>query len=269
MTDKITCDTNINIFKKNEKIEVGKLSINGKKYIVKRDVILEKYNELYEFEFYKKFQKKIISDKMNKNILLPIKILDCEDTKDIKKDINKKYIYEVISNDYDENYISKLLYADWLDYTIQLCLTIYYLNYVLRVYHNDLCFKGKLRNIMINNNNKPFEINVEDFKYVIKNNYTVVIDFGHQNQKILLRTDEFYNSEYLKKEEKNKYIYKSEVFIIFYYCYKIFFKLDDRWGENYGQTYNKFLKEVGPNSTVKDFDRYIIKSLLQLQKEKN
>ncbi len=267
MIDKITCDTEINIFKTNDKVEVGYKNISGKKYIIKNDVIIEKYNKLYEFEFYKEFQQKIIADGMNKNILLPIRILDCESNKDKNKDNNKKYIYELINSDFDEKYISKLLYKDWLDYTIQLCLTIYYLNYVLGVYHNDLCFRGKIRNVMINKNNIPFDINVEDFIYKIKNNYTVLIDFGHQNPNKLLRTEEFYNSEYINNEVRKQLIYKSEVFIIFYYCYKIFFKLDDRWGDNYFQTYNKFLKEVGTNSTVKNFDRHIIKSLLKLQSE--
>jgi hypothetical protein len=33
---------------------------------------------------------------------------------------------------------------------------------------------------MIKNNNTPFNIKVEDFKYKINNNYTVKIDLGQQ-----------------------------------------------------------------------------------------
>ena len=76
--------------------------------------------------------------------------------------------------------LKNLMYKDWLDYTIQLCLSVYYCKYILNIYHNDLCYNGNIRNIMIKNNNTPFNIKVEDFKYKINNNYTVKIDLGQQ-----------------------------------------------------------------------------------------
>jgi hypothetical protein len=38
-----------------------------------------------------------------------------------------------------------------------------------------------------------------------------------------LRTNQFYNSKYKKN---NKYIYESEVFIVYYHCYKVFFNIN-------------------------------------------
>jgi hypothetical protein len=118
---------------------------------------------------------------------------------------------------------------------------------------------------MIKNNDKPFTIKVDNFSYEIKNNYIVVIDFGHAKSKIKFRTFEFYNSKY-KKEKK--YIFESEVFAVFYHCYNHFFQNNDKYSENYDDIYNKMVSEIKINSTnltVKDFDNHIIKSLLQLQ----
>jgi hypothetical protein len=115
---------------------------------------------------------------------------------------------------------------------------------------------------MIKNNNTPFNIKVEDFDYQINNNYIVIIDFGQQMDKRGLRTYQFYNSRYKKG---SKYIYESEVFIVYYHCYKIFFNINDKWSEKYDKVYYKFVNDVGKNVTTKDFDRYIIKSLLNLK----
>lgn len=266
--DDITCKTNFNkdikiLLKKSLDnkfiITIGVLTIKDKKYFIR---ILKKLVNNYifkEYIFYDKYSKKILNESMGKNICIPIKTINCQ------KENNYIMLFNNISYDYDNKYIiSKLFYKEWLDYTIQLCLSVYYLNHILDIYHNDLVVKGNLRNIMIQENNKPFSIHIENYKYKINSNYIVLIDFEFSSDKPEHMTKKFYSNEYLK----NNYKYISEVFIVFYLSYKIFFNIDDKWADKYDKIYNDFLKENNiSNTTLKDFDNNIINSLLLLNKK--
>ncbi len=265
--DQITCDTNFkHNFSKNKNIKVDKIYIKNKPYVIKKENVFDK-NILKEFLFYKNYTDKIKKDKMNKTLNVPIKMLNCESD-------SKMYVFNYIDSDYTKEYVELniKLYNQWIDYTIQLCLNIYYLNHELGVYHNDLCYKGNFRNVMIKYNDKPFNISVDSFNYQINNNYIVIIDFGHQSKNLGLRTYQFYHNEY--KKNKRDYKYESEVFIVFYCSYIFFFKIKDEWIENFDDIYDKFVNEAeseysNKKINTKDFDFYIIKSLLKLQSENN
>jgi hypothetical protein len=240
-------------------VTVGVLTISDKKYLTRIEKKLVNNYIFQDYIFYKKYSNKITSDGLEKNINIPFKIIECDNE---KKNI---MFFNIISYDYNQKYvISKLFYKEWLDYTIQLCLLVYYLNHVLYIFHNDLVVKGDLQNQMIQENNKPFEIKVENFKYQVNNNYIVLIDFEFASNKPGHMTKNFYFNEYIKSTHK----YISEVFIVFYISYKIFFNIDDKYADKYDKIYNDFIKEMNnPNATLKDFDNHIINSLFLLRKK--
>jgi hypothetical protein len=264
----ITCNTNLDkdikiIKKKASKghfmVTVGVITIKNIKYIVR---ILKKlvYNYVIkEYIFYKKYSNKIISDGLEKNISIPFKIIECDN--------ENKYImfFNNVSYDYNRKYIvTKLFFKEWLDYTIQLCLIVYYLNHELQIFHNDIGVGGNLQNQMIQENNKPFEIKVKNFKYQVNNNYIVLIDFEFASNKPEYMTKKFYFNDNVKSYHK----YISEVFVVFYISYKIFFNIDDKWANNYDKIYDDFIKEMNnPNATLKDFDNHIINSLFLLEEK--
>jgi hypothetical protein len=268
--DNITCNTNlkkdIKIIKHKEHdyrfiVTIGVLTVKDKKYFIRIEKKLVNNYIFQDYIFYKKYSKKILLDGMEKNISLPFKIIECEK--------ENKYImfFDSISYDYDDKYIiTKLFYNQWLDYTIQLCLSVYYLNHILFIYHNDIGVNGTLRNQMIQENNKSFNIIVGKYKYKINNNYIVIIDFESASNKPEYMTKNFYFNKYIK----STYKYISEVFVVFYISYKIFFNIDDKYADKYDKIYNNFLKEMNnPNATLKDFDNHIIDSLFLLNKKNN
>lgn len=55
--------------------------------------------------------------------------------------------------------------------------------------------------------------------------------------------------------------YISEVFIIYYYSYKLYFRIDDYWDTKYDDIYFAIQSKV---SSLKEFDTYIIKSLFEI-----
>jgi hypothetical protein len=111
---------------------------------------------------------------------------------------------------------------------------------------------------MIKKNNKNIKIKMNDYICETDDDYPVIIDFGHQNKVPLLRTLKFYINPY--KKRKN-YIYISEVFIFYYYSYKIFFNVNDYWDENYDKLYDDIAKKA---SNRKEFDKQIIDFLFNL-----
>jgi hypothetical protein len=234
-------------------IFVDIFNLDGKKFVIKK----EKYkniSDLPEFLFHKKFDSEINKTNFKNFILLPEKIIDCKN--------NMIYKYPKLNYDYNKTILEKISYHKLIDYTIELCLTLYYLNHKLKIFHNDLIFENNLRNIMIDYNEKKIDIEISLFKYSTNSNHIVIIDFGQSSYKPRLRTYKFYYNKY----KKSDYKYISEVFIMYYYFYKFHNKIDDCWNEKYDELYNNFLSNTSNSS---EFDRNIIKLLFELKYKLN
>jgi len=251
----------INNLSINEHIWVDYFNLNGKDVVVKKEMY-DKNNISNEYIFYKKYLNLIKNDHFDKFILLPIdKINDCDNNK-TNSDNNKTnwyiYIYDKLDWDYNSEFIKKINFSQWLKFTIDICLILYYLNNILGVYHNDLCYKNDIRNIMIKKNTDKTKIHVSQFQIEINDDYPVIIDFGHQSTEPKLRTYKFYNNKHVKRTGI-KYI--SEVFIIYYYSFKLYFKFDDYWDTKYD---NLYFSIQSKSSSLKEFDSYIISNLFEL-----
>ena len=281
--------------------EKKQIHIIKEQNIVIKSEPIAKY-KLHEYQFQKQYSKKIINDKFDKMISIAKQILDCK--------YNKIYVYDFYDNTFDKTFFNlntnisddkindkvfnskiidnkiinpliinpltinnkKLLYKDWLDYTIQLCITVFYINHKLNIFHNDLYCGNNFNNIMIRTNKTPFTINVDKYNYLIKHNNIVIIDFGIQANYFHCRFEkEFFNKSFHK--------FKSEVFLVFYLLYTSFFnnetydtkiifknenlKLYDKNTPLFNLLYNTFIKNA---NNVKMFDENIIDCLLDLQK---
>ena len=253
----INCEFNFtdNLTKNKERF-VQIIRIDNLNYIIKKELFNKNNSELPEYTFVIKYKNIINKTCFSEFILLPLNITNCN-----KSEI---YIYEKLDNDYTINIINKISFFNWISYTLELCLIVYYLNNIIGIYHNDLCYRNELRNIMIKNNNNKVLIEIEKYKYYTKKEHVVIIDFGWQSTKPEKRTLNFYINKYKKK---NNYKYISEVFIIYYYSFKKYFKLDDYWDEKYDNLYESI--EIKSKS-LKEFDSNIIDFLFELyEKNKN
>jgi len=248
---KFDCDIKfINNLSSNKNIFVDIININGKKRLIKKE--LEINTELPEYNFVTKYYNKIKKANMDNFINLPLEILNCSSS--------KIYMFDVLDFDYNNPIITSINYKKWIEYTLLICLTVYYLNNVLNIYHNDLCWKNDIRNIMIKSNNQKIKIIVNNFNFETNSNYPVLIDFGWQNQFPQKRTLNFYNNAY-KKRTQYKFI--SEVFIIYYYSFKIFFQIEDYWDDKYDELYDSIANK---SNNKCDFDSQIINYLFDLCK---
>ena len=104
----------LNQYDKNTRF-VDEIIFENTKYIIKKEYLVN--NTSKEYEFYKNHQSLIIKNNFNYLINLPIKILNC----------SKSYIYlfNIIENNYNLQFIKNLNYNKWNDYTIQICMTIF------------------------------------------------------------------------------------------------------------------------------------------------
>ena len=274
----ITCQ----IIKNPEKPEIK--IIKEQNIVIKSEPITKKY-KLHEYQFQKQYSTQIINDGFDKMISVAKQILDCK--------YNKIYVYDFYDKSFDRALFNlngdnknndnkhndttinckKLSYKNWLDYTIQLCITIFYTNHKLHIFHNDLIWKTNFNNIMINTNKIPFTITVDKYNYLIKNDNIVIIDFGRQADYFHFRFEkEYFNKSFHK--------FKSEVFLVFYFSYNLFFndekynttiiyehnnlQLYDKNTSLFNSLYNTFINNA---NNVKKFDENIIDCLLDLQQE--
>lgn len=253
--EKIECGIEfLNNWSINENIWIDNFNLNGTDVVVKKEMYDEN-NISNEYNFFKKYSNSIKNDNFDKFILLPVdEIKNCNDD---KKSWHI-YTFDKLGWDYNSEYIKKINFIKWLKYTIEICLVLYYLNNVLGLYHNDLCYKNDIRNIMVKKNNSKNKIKVSNFQIDINDDYPIIIDFGHQSTEPKLRTYKFYNNKHVKRPQI-KFI--SEVFIIYYYSFKLYFKFDDYWDTKYDNIYFTIQSK---SSNLKEFDSYIINSLFEL-----
>lgn len=236
-------------FQKN--VFVNIFDIGDKKFVIKKEMYENKF-KLKEYLFHSKFDDRIKKTCFKNFILLPEKMIDCGDS--------VLYKYEKLNYDYNKIIIENFSLKKLLNHTIEICLTLYYINHTLGIYHNDLIFKNDYRNIMINYNEEKVNIDIDSFNYSTNSNHIMLIDFGQSSSKPKLRTLNFYYNKYKKNNFEYRYI--SEIFIIYYYFYKIKYNIDDFWDEKYDKLYKEF--EINTSNT-KEFDTQIIKSLFELR----
>jgi hypothetical protein len=255
--DLINCDIEfIENLSTKDNIWVDYFNLNGQDVVVKKE-LYDNNNVSTEYNFFTKYSNTIVKSKFDKFILLPNsenKIMNCQDSKN-KWHI---YIFDKLDFDYNNEFIQKLNFKQWIKYTIEICLLIYYINNTLHIYHNDLCYKNDIRNIMIKKNTAKTHIIVNNYDFEINDDYPVIIDFGHQSTKPKLRTWRFYNNKYVKRSGI-KYI--SEVFIVYYYSFKSYFKFDDYWDTKYDDLYFSIQSK---SSSLEEFDSNILNSLMEL-----
>ena len=240
-----------NNLSKNKNIIVDIININGKNKLIKKEIGIN--IEFPEYMFVTKYSKQIVNSNMNIFFNLPIKILNCPSC--------KIYMYNILDHDYNSSIINSINYKKWIENTLFICISIYYLNNVLKLYHNDLCYKNDIRNIMIKKNNKNIKIKVNNYKFETISDYPVIIDYGFINNNPQKRTLKFYINSYKKR---NNYKFISEVFIIYYYSYKIFFKINDYWDDKYDELYDSIANK---SKTLIEFDNHIIECLYDLIKK--
>ena len=246
--DKINCNFKFeNTLGKYHWRPVTRVNFGGKDFIVKKD-----HHNSPEYKLYTNVRKKLEKDKMDHIINLPEKIIRCGKY--------NYYVFEPLDIDYTGEYIEKMTnYKEFIDYTIQVCLQIFYANHILKLFHNDIAL-FTVKNIMIKKNS-PTTIKVSKFSYEVKGNLAKVIDFGLAKSSPAAKVPKFYFIE------KQKFPYISEIFTIYYNSCLFFFrqKFDTKIN-----VYNKFLKkleESGYKKKLKYFDIIILKHLFKLQEE--
>lgn len=245
---KITCDLNISnnfIFRKYKKI--GIFNIGNKKYYLVKEQYVDKF-KLGEYMFHLKFDKKIKKTVFENFILIPKVMIDCGNS--------IIYKYSELNYDFDIKKAKNIPIEILINHIIEICITLYYLNNILNIFHNDFIHRNNFNNIMINFNEKKIDVKIDKFNYSTNSNHIVLIDFEHSSPKPNFRTLFFYFNEYKKNTYKYRYI--SEVFIIYYYFYKICNDIEDYWDDNFTEIYKFFDKDT---NSLKEFDLKIIKFL--------
>jgi hypothetical protein len=229
----------LNIFKITE---IGYVKIKHKKYILKKEFFVVNFpllSKIYDFfnlnineyDFYKKYEKKIIKYNFTNSIQIPIKYKIC-----------KTYnIYIFKKNDYDltSNFLKKQSHKQFNDILQQTIKIMYFLNHTLKVFHNDIHQGNKLRNFMVNKRK------------------VVLIDFGlyGSTNKIGQKNNLFYNL----KTIKYFYIFtiRSELLIVLYmFLINYYTKKDINFKKLYLYFYDKI-----KNKTLKDLDKCILKNV--------
>lgn len=246
---KVNCKTNKKI-----------ISIDDKQFKI---IKLNKSNSnLKMIDFFNKFSRKINKHNMNLFINIPISIKDC-----------KTSTICIYSNIKLKSFLSSTINLQFkfiLDIIIQACLITFYLNHILKIYHNDLGDNDNL-NILINPNNNDisnikFDI-IPSVKYDIISKYNVVItNFNYWDSEPKYNTLNFYESSNFKKT-KPKYI--SEVFIICVTLFNVYFKnISSNKNlinvENISNMYIMYIQLQSKSNNIKEFDLNIIDNLLNL-----
>lgn len=277
----VNCDIifNNNI-SSNPLIKCSLFNLGGKIVFVKKEIIkLELLNselinlscdvvDSNEYIFYKKNILQIKKDNFDNYILLPIKkIKKCANDSD--NSIYYIYTFNKLDYDYDYKFVSKLNFNEWLEYTIEICLTLYYLNHQLGIFHNNLYDNNELTNVMIKKNFSKKNIKVNTYEFEIIGDYPVIINFTSQSKNPSKKTLDFYtnnnNNGKNNDNDDNKYKFVSEIFIVYYYSFKSYFKFDDYWNKKYDTFYFEIEKKC---TCLKEFDECILDNLFEIYKKK-
>lgn len=235
--------------------KVGFIKIKGKDFLVKKEYFYKNFllNIIYkifeinihEYQFYKKYEKKINENKLIDFIQFPIEYKICPKF--------KIYIFSKLDYNLNSFFLKKLNYSTFSNIFQQIITVTYFLNNKLKVFHNDLHQDDKLRNFMVKKNKDLKKklsydnINIPINKYIV-----VMIDFGTYNKNLGFKNNLFYRTKSIK------YFYnfeiKSELLIIFYVILINYYsKKDISFKDLYIIFYNKCKKK-----TLKDLDNEIL-----------
>ena len=180
----------------------------------------------------------------------------------IKDNIFFVQIYVIFNNKEDNFIIMEKLNIDF-DYLlysfskkylnlflVQCLVSIYLLNHKFKLYHNDLYFDFRIRNIMLYQNNSTDlkNYNFYNMKISLKHFYIKIIDFEWAD-----KTPGFRTTEYYKKYFSHiPFISEVMIFIHFYYL---------TINKNYLYKLNKIIKNIineNKNINLKKFDYKLI-----------
>lgn len=118
----------------------------------------------------------------------------------------------------DFNNMLPVLNTKWkYSLLMQSLISIFILNHKIKLFHNDLCYINQIRNIMIDNVDKSYsmEINLNGTNIVLNVNKFAakLIDFGRSSDKPAFRTTQ-YHTQYFSKI---KYISEPLIFTLFFF----------------------------------------------------
>ena len=261
----LTCDISFDSNTSNHKHKIKEINVPGGITVVKKLFLNSNNSDVKNISnediFIKKYLEKIKNDGLDVFIAFPIKNINC----------NNSILYQY--DDFLSNYncvIESCNFTKWIVYTIQICLTVYYLNNILGIYHNDLYDRNKLKNIMVkkNTDNNQINMKISDYDININSNHIMLINFEEYSSEPKNNTLLFYQNNFMSNENnnfnfENKFI--SEVFIIYYYSYKSFFNHDDYFNTKYKDIYNYIATH---SKTLKEFDNHILNFLFNLYNSK-
>ena len=237
---------------------IGSIKIKNKEYIIKKEYFKDNYFILKfiynlinfnvnEYDFYKKFNNKIIKYKFENNIQLPIKYKLC----------NKFYVYLFEKIDYDltYNFLKKLNIESYKNILKQIIFIVYFLNHKLNIFHNDLCLINQIRNIMINKNKVKYTLKLEDKTVIVDKYKVVLIDFGLFSKESKFKNKEFY----IKKNIRYFCIFEiiSELFIVLFLLLKNYYR---KIKINFKKLYYYFYDKIKIKN-LKNFDNYIFNNI--------
>lgn len=256
--------------------KVGFIKIRNKDFLVKKEYFSKKIlllNFIYkilkmnidEYTFYKKYEKKIKEYKLIEHIQLPIKYQICKDF--------KIYLFSKIDYNLNSFFLKKLNHNDFINVFKQMIAITYFFNHKLKVFHNDLHQNDKIRNFIINlenkktdnkdinnkdtNNKKIDKLHYDNINIPINKYKVVIIDFGIYSKKMGFKNNLFYNTKSIK------YFYdfeiQSELLILFYIILINYYQKKEI---NFKKVYLYFYNKI-KNKTLKDFDKQILNDILK------
>jgi hypothetical protein len=238
--------------------DIGVIKIDSKDYVIKREFFtvyfpfLDKIYKFLKFEvneniFYNKFEKKIKKYNFNRNIQLPIKYKICK-----KFNI---YLFKKIQYNLNNTFLRKINKDLFNNILIQSTFIIYFINHKLNVFHNDISQINKLRNFMINKNDKKLYLKLDNQKVQIKDYNVILIDFGLFNKNFGFKNNLFY----YKKNIEHLYLFeiKSELLIVVYLFLISYYNKKEI---NFKNLYFYFYDNIKVKS-LKEFDKFIFESI--------
>lgn len=219
---------------------VYEFPINNKKYAIKISLQKEFIDEV---GIIKKIEGKLDKHFSKKFMAKHYAILKCPTIKDKNIFIMEKYCGDINQLLDNNDSLYPLL--------IQCMIAFWYLNHVVHVFHNDICFKENFHNIMYSKETfqkkvvmlKNYKIIIPCCDYIIK-----IIDFGWSST----RLEKLKPVEH-KKHPLNDLPIKSEILFLLH-CF--FLYLGHDLTNELISLSKKIIKKVGTKSI--DFDSYLI-----------